>query len=265
MDKKDCFSSLFDLVTIIKSVVNHPTIAHTISLGIAFLCGCIAGFVNFANNFHVSICELLRSFPCLAYMLFSGLITILAYSCVLASNMVIFGFSVSTHPYLSACMIGLAGYSLLTTVIPKSVSSDKDGSKGISSFITNTQSFLYHRYIIERDATLRPDVCKAMKNVPIDRIKEFIYSCTAISIESDKIKGNIIGKQIAEHLKSPLNQTMLKTQIGVDIAKFLGLQAVKEIAAAFADDNQLDKDVGKVTELEDKIALLNRLMAEEDK
>jgi len=252
-----------DAVDLLKSLIFSPNIIDILTIAITFLLGGIAGFVNFAKVFHESTWTLIKSSPCLVYILFSGFITSIAYSLIIASEMKIFGFYAINHPYLLAFLIGLAGFSIIISLIPDTNTIDRKGSQGISSFIINTQSFLFHRYAVQRDKILRPIIRSAMKDIPSNRLKEFVYSCTSIISDGDQERGEKLGQKISEHFKSSLNSETLKTQVGVEVAKVMGPQIVSQVAEDLVKDFSLDENRKEALKLEAKIRELNQLIGEE--
>lgn len=237
-----------------KAILFNPLIENVISTAIAFTIGVVAGFVTFSNDFTDELCAIVRSLSCWAFALYSGFLSALAFSLVYVIDIKILSLSVSDHPYILSFIIGAIGYTVMTSKFLLSATSDTDTSKAINIIFKKTQTILYHHYAISQNTQLRPTVYQIMSQVNDDNIWEFSRRCIKMAKGINEEKGNQLGESYRELNESSANPSEYKVELGLDLAKIIGIPLLEQIASEIRDLSLSDD----IRSLDDTLAQLRQ-------
>ncbi len=245
-----------------QAFVYAPMVQAFLAPCLAFFIGGLVGLVLFINDFTDKPMVVLRSWPCHMYAVYNGTLAVIAFKVLETFEIHILSLSISDHPYLLAVLIGGVGFALITSYRPDQSEADKKVSIVLQILFQKIHAVLYHQYGIIRNTKLRPLVSEIMNNVDDSNVWEFARKCVLQAIDVNGEKGNALGESYKRYKESSLQPGAHKVEIGMDLAKVIGVQLLSQIAEEMKDAPSLKDDIQSLEEI---IAKMQAKRPQEDK
>ena len=242
------------ILTDIKNFIFAPVVKDILAPCLAFLVGGLAGLVSFANDFTDKPLVILQSWPCHLYAAYSGTLALLTFKIVEILDIKILALSISAHPYILAALVGGGGYALVSAYLKTDTEEDKKLSKLLHILFHKIHTILYHQYGIIQNSKLRPDVSSIMHDVDDINVWEFSIKCIIQARGINEEKGNSLGESYKTYSESGMGLGAYKVEIGMDLAKIIGLDLLKQVSSEIKNSpNSVSDEIKELESLTEKL------------
>jgi len=227
---------------------------------LSFLLGCLVGYCKFAIQFKDSLKKLIFEPEVIIFMLASGAISLFAFFLAVALNISIAGLSFSHHSIITSVVVGISAQDIIFSIFPANSNSEKI-SVSFASLINNLKHLPFHHYAIKRNRRLIPEVAKIMPAIPYEKLQELISSCFIISKSISDEDCTFLISRIKEITSYYSSNDQKKFDVGLEIAKLLGIELLSEVAKNLPKDDDLDE---KLHELDEGIKQIKQIGGDDD-
>jgi hypothetical protein len=196
---------------------------------------------------------LISSSEVVLYCIASGCISLFAYNLAKAMRIDVSGLSFNEHPVVLAVIVGITGQDLILSLFP----TQNENSRflnGFMSFIYAIRDWPFYRYSIKRNLRLLPQVATIMPNVPYEQLHELISSCIGITRGISDEDSSLLIDRIKEIDSTYNSDPQKKNDIGLEIAKVIGINLLKQVAEQLQQDSQLDVSIEELNRAMAKIS-----------